>query len=90
MIRSSPDAGGIYSFEKRVGGDEFAVICRGQDYDRIDHLLKEVSEANEQSRASGDILIACGMARYRNGETVEAVFERADHQMYQNKNHLKA
>ena len=67
-----------------------AVICQGQDYDRIDHLLEEVSEANEQSRASGDVLIACGMARYRNGETVEAVFERADHQMYENKNHLKA
>lgn len=69
----------------RIGGDEFAVICQGQDYDRIDRLLEEVSEANEQSRASGDILIACGMARYRNGEAVEAVFERADHQMYENK-----
>ena len=31
-----------------------------------------------------------GMTRYQNDANVGAVFERADHRMYENKNHLKA
>ena len=74
----------------RIGGDEFAVICQGQDYERIDLLLEEVSAANDKNKASGDVQIACGMARYQDDRTVETVFERADKQMYENKTQLKA
>ena len=34
--------------------------------------------------------IACGMARRENDETVAPVFERADQNMYENKNDLKS
>ncbi|MBQ9517708.1 MAG: diguanylate cyclase [Eubacterium sp.] len=89
MINKSPDAGGIYTFEKRVGGNEFAVISQSEDYERIDELIKTVSEHNAAADASGGIVIACGMAKYDNEPCVAPVFERADQNMYDNKNTLK-
>ena len=41
-------------------------------------------------RCTLDELIACGMSRYQNDKTVAPVFERADENMYKNKNTLKA
>ena len=74
----------------RVGGDEFAVISQGQDYDRIDELMQEMKLRNEEAIRDGGIVIACGMAK-REGETsVAPVFERADQQMYENKSELKS
>ena len=32
----------------RVGGDEFAVIARGRDYENIDALMREMAEHNER------------------------------------------
>ena len=32
----------------RVGGDEFAVIARGRDYERLDELIEEMSMHNER------------------------------------------
>lgn len=74
----------------RVGGDEFAVISQGKDYEQIDELLEEVSRHNEEAIQNGGIVIACGMARFENDTCVATVFERADHSMYKNKNILKS
>ena len=73
----------------RVGGDEFVAICQGSDYKRIEKLLEEVSEHNREAMQSDGMVIACGMARYDNDNCVASVFERADHNMYENKNLLK-
>ena len=73
----------------RVGGDEFAVITQGQDYEQIDYLIGRVNEHNEQARRTGGIIVACGMAKYEDEQCVAQVFERADHNMYENKNGLK-
>ena len=76
----------------RVGGDEFAVISRGDDLDHIDDLLGIIAKHNQEAFCTGDIVIACGMAKYESGKDscVASVFERADQAMYENKNDLKS
>lgn len=76
----------------RIGGDEFTVLIRGSEYERVDELAKMVSDHNEEALKSGGIVIACGIARF-NPETddcVTAVFSRADRTMYENKHLLKS
>ena len=74
----------------RVGGDEFAVIAQGNDYAHIEERVAEVSAHNAEAQRSGGVVVACGMARFENDMCVAAVFERADHDMYENKGRLKA
>ena len=73
----------------RIGGDEFAAISQGRDYENVDALVDALRIHNEQARRSGGIVIASGMSRCENDEYVAAVFERADKQMYENKAALK-
>ena len=73
----------------RVGGDEFAVIIQGQDYGNVEAQAAELDAVNLRNRSSGEIVIACGMAKYEGDRSVAAVFERADRLMYQNKRQLK-
>jgi GGDEF domain-containing protein len=74
----------------RVGGDEFAVISQGEDYERIDELAEEMRRLNDEALRSGGIVIACGMAKRGEETTVAPVFESADQRMYENKNDLKS
>ena len=71
----------------RIGGDEFVVICRGQDYKHIDYLCDKMNDSN---RNSDDVEVAFGVAFYSDGESVESVFDTADHLMYKHKVALKA
>ena len=73
----------------RIGGDEFAVIVQGTDYQNIDQLIVQVKEHNETAKQNGCVVIACGMSRYEGDDSVAPVFERADQNMYENKNDLK-
>ena len=73
----------------RVGGDEFAVIVLGQEYDDIDNLLGKIREHNLQAILEKNVVIACGMSRFSNDDNVALVFERADQNMYEDKNELK-
>ena len=73
----------------RVGGDEFAVICQGRDYEAIEARIKKMNENNEKALQSGGIVIACGMSKAEDDACIAAVFERADHKMYENKRMLK-
>ena len=77
----------------RVGGDEFAVILSDYDYDHRETLLQELrdeSDANTRSRSGPTV--ASGMAVFEPGrdENVNAVFERADSLMYENKKIIKS
>ena len=74
----------------RVGGDEFAVLAQGYDYEAIEQRMETVRRRNAEASHSGGIVIACGMARFENDSCVAAVFERADRSMYENKDELKA
>ena len=74
----------------RIGGDEFAVIAQGSDYEDIETLIERVYTHNAEAKRDGGIVIACGMAKYEADACVAPVFERADHNMYENKSSLKA
>ena len=73
----------------RMGGDEFVVIAQGSDYERMEELLGKLDAHNAEALRTGGIVIACGMAKFDDDPCVDAVLERADHNMYENKNRLK-
>ena len=75
----------------RIGGDEFAAILRGQDYEDRSALLARFQQNNRRALDRGGIVVACGIADFRPEEdgTMAAVFERADAEMYRNKTELK-
>ena len=73
----------------RIGGDEFAVISQGSDYEHMEELLSKLRSHNEEALCCGGIVIACGMAKLEDDTCVAAVFGRADHNMYENKSRLK-
>lgn len=82
----------VHSPVYRIGGDEFAVIITGDDYDNRDALLASFEDQIETNLRKGDIVIASGMAVYSRGKdsSYEDVFERADWRMYERKKALKA
>ena len=74
----------------RVGGDEFAVIAQGSDYSHIEERLWDVNVHNTDAQKDGSVIIACGMARFEDGDDcVATVFDRADRRMYEDKRLLK-
>ena len=74
----------------RVGGDEFAVICEGHDYEHMEECLESLHEANRTHQSHDDVQIAFGMARFGNEDrSVETVFDRADRRMYDHKAQMK-
>ena len=74
----------------RVGGDEFAVLSQGDDYERIDELIGQMHAHNEDAIKNGGIIIALGMAKHAGEEKVSMVYEKADQLMYENKSDLKS
>ena len=75
----------------RVGGDEFVVVMRGDDYDNRNELLTELRTQVEINKEEGGIVLACGLSTYNKHKdiSVAEVFERADYEMYKNKKLLK-
>jgi diguanylate cyclase (GGDEF)-like protein len=81
----------------RIGGDEFVVILEGTSYKERNELFKKVqttfaesadnNAVSPQSRYSA----SCGMAEYspETDDNFEAVFRRADNDMYENKKRFK-
>ena len=76
----------------RIGGDEFCVILRGEDYDDRKEILDAINEVIEANVGTDDVVASLGMAHYRRGEdnTFHAVFTRADGRMYERKMQLKS
>ena len=79
----------------RIGGDEFAVIAVGVEYERLDELLVIMNNLLEQERRVSDnifkrISLAVGIAVYdpKNDRSYNDVFERADEKMYEDKRRL--
>ena len=66
------------------------MIAQGHDYEQVEKLMRRIEEHNLNSIRSGGIVIACGMARFREDDTdVASVFRRADTEMYADKQRLK-
>ncbi|MER2152232.1 MAG: diguanylate cyclase [Candidatus Limivicinus sp.] len=80
----------------RIGGDEFAALLQGTEYEQRDELLETFDDRCFDLRAMAtepweSIDVARGMAVYNpdRKETVEDVIRRADELMYQNKRESK-
>ena len=80
----------------RVGGDEFIVILRGQDYDNIDALAERFSaQANggvDAAEPWKHVSASIGVALYDKDvdKSVDDVLKRADQAMYEKKKEMKA
>lgn len=76
----------------RVGGDEFAVILRGRDFEAREEILQSFEEENSQNREEKNhVEIALGIADYDPSadSSLQDVFERADEMMYRRKAEMK-
>ena len=76
----------------RVGGDEFAVILKGADYNDRDELMTNIrNRVLENINIGEGCIVATGMSEYRRSEDhiISEVFNRADELMYENKKDLK-
>ena len=76
----------------RIGGDEFAVVLRGDDYKNRMMLISGLRrQAEENVRIGEGPVVASGLAEYQPeaDHFVEDVFNRADRMMYDNKTQLK-
>nr|MCR4653535.1 diguanylate cyclase [Eubacterium sp.] len=77
----------------RIGGDEFAVVLTGRDYEQRANLLQDLKNEtmiNKKSRTGP--VVACGMADYDSERDTcfSDVFQHADEFMYENKKNLKS
>ena len=71
----------------RIGGDEFAVILKGHDYEQRRSLMKKLSSVLEKQKYNGIVLLASGISDFvpETDMRVQDVFERADSLMYADK-----
>jgi diguanylate cyclase (GGDEF)-like protein len=75
----------------RIGGDEFAAILEGNDYENRETLMEDFLRSVEENQRDGRVVIACGMAVYdpKKDTSYNDVFRRADRHMYECKERLK-
>lgn len=80
----------------RIGGDEFAVVMRGEDYDRHEALIIELDEkCSAATVAAGEETIQVSIARAaavyesEKDSSFDDVFNRADKKMYEHKESMK-
>ncbi len=76
----------------RIGGDEFAVVLRGQDFTNREMLVSGLRRQVEENIRLGEgPVVASGLAEFQpvKDHTVEDIFNRADSQMYADKTRLK-
>ena len=75
----------------RIGGDEFVIILKGDDYKNRDELFNKLNEQFENTSHDETIepwlrySMAIGMSAYEKGDDVDSVFNRADKNMYKAK-----
>lgn len=82
----------VHSPVFRVGGDEFVVFLRGNDYSNREELLKKLrAQVRENLQVKSGPIVASGMAEYnpKTDTLVSEIFDRADKDMYINKHALK-
>ena len=80
----------------RIGGDEFAVILQGKDYEAREELFARFEEechsaALEEDGAILPVSVARGFSEFdpQKDTQFSDVFERADEEMYENKKNTK-
>ena len=82
----------VHSPVFRIGGDEFVVFLRGDDYSNRIKLMNALqTQVRENLQSKTEPILASGMAEYspESDALVSEIFERADKAMYKNKRELK-
>ena len=76
----------------RIGGDEFAVVLRNEDYEHIEELVERFESLQGRRDNEPWFSAAIGYALYDSAkdDCVENVFSRADKAMYRCKRRMKA
>ena len=77
----------------RIGGDEFAAVLAGSDYEKRTLLVEKIrSRSLENQKRGNEPVVAVGIGVYDklNDRKVAEVFKRADENMYSNKMELKS
>ena len=71
----------------RIGGDEFAVLIRDEQYAGCEGQLEKLYAEVRAHRRQGLVTVAAGLSLYdpARDRSVQDVFERADSAMYENK-----
>ncbi|MCR5651184.1 MAG: bifunctional diguanylate cyclase/phosphodiesterase [Lachnospiraceae bacterium] len=75
----------------RIGGDEFAIILRDQDYEKRESLISNLLYEREKSRKNSEVTIAYGISDYDPDKDMRVadVFKRADSARKENKKQFK-
>ncbi len=77
----------------RVGGDEFVIFLRGNDYLDRENLMEKVFEqVRENIKTGSGPVLAVGMSEFIPGKDslITEIFDRADRKMYENKRTIKS
>lgn len=77
----------------RIGGDEFASVLTDYDFEQRERLLESLrKESDENGRDRSGPQLASGLATYNPAldASFADVFNRADHEMYENKKLIKS
>ncbi len=75
----------------RIGGDEFAVISKGEDYKNINTIIAKFNDFVEKNKKEGKVVISIGNSKYDSSvdTNIQTIFDRADKAMYERKKQLK-
>ena len=75
----------------RIGGDEFAAILKGSDFENREDLFREFTAKIDENNKNGGVVVAGGMAVFdpKLDDNYTDVFMRADQQMFERKEQLK-
>ena len=73
----------------RVGGDEFVVIIRKNDYINIDKLINQFNDKIEENRHTLSAAIGYALFDPKQDGKVSDVFKKADEAMYVRKHQMK-
>lgn len=76
----------------RIGGDGFAVLLMGQDFDLRDSLLLDLHRSAENNNKNGKVTVSGGLAVFEpdTDTNFDDVFKRADMEMYKFKHRFKS
>lgn len=75
----------------RIGGDEFAVLLEGRDFENRNALLSVFDREVEENLLSGSVVVSSGADVFdpEHDNSFSAVFERADKKMLERKQSFK-
>lgn len=76
----------------RIGGDEFTAFLQGEDFENRDALIEAFDREVMENLDKGEVVVSTGIHTFdpETDNSFRVIFEKADKQMYANKNRLKS